>query len=74
MFKHWLHTSGEPVSEKDLFVGAVLTIHQRAFQLLEADDFTYTFMENNCHSFVMADLEAALHAIAVQIAGNATGA
>ena len=30
----------EPITELDLYVGAVITIHQRTFELLEADEFT----------------------------------
>jgi hypothetical protein len=52
-------------------VGARLVVHHRAFELLEADEFTYTFMENNRHSFVVADVAVALQAVARCIAGRA---
>lgn len=32
--------SAEPITEHDLFVGAVLVIHQRTFEMLEGDEFT----------------------------------
>ena len=32
--------AAEPITELDLYVGAVITIHQRTFELLEADEFT----------------------------------
>ena len=56
-------------SEKDLYVGKVLTVHQRSFELLEADEFTYQYMENNRHVYLMADWEAALKAIQAQLQG-----
>ena len=57
-------------SEKDLYVGKVLTVHQRTFELLEADEFTYQYMENNRHVYLMADWEAALKAIQAQLQGD----
>ena len=56
-------------SEKDLYVGKTLTVHQRTFELLEADEFTYQYMENNRHVYLMADWEAALKAIQAQLQG-----
>jgi hypothetical protein len=32
--------AAQPITELDLYVGAVITIHQRTFELLEADEFT----------------------------------
>ncbi len=57
-------------SEKDLYVGKVLSVHQRTFELLEADEFTYQYMENNRHVYLMADWEAALKAIQAQLQGQ----
>ncbi|GMH37490.1 hypothetical protein BSKO_05363 [Bryopsis sp. KO-2023] len=54
----------------DLFVGGVVDIHHRGFELLEADEYTYTYMENNRHVFVMADAEALLRSLRKQIAGR----
>lgn len=57
-------------SEKDLYVGKVLSVHQRTFELLEADEFTYQYMENNRHVYLMADWEAGLKAIQAQLQGR----
>ena len=64
-----LKNNSEMYSEKDLYVGKVLTVHQRTFELLEADEFTYQYMENNRHVYLMADWEAALKAIQAQLQG-----
>lgn len=39
----------------------------RAFELLEADEYTYTYMENNKHIFTMADADAILKSLRVQV-------
>ena len=65
-----LKNSTEMYSEKDLYVGKVLSVHQRTFELLEADEFTYQYMENNRHVYLMADWEAALKAIQAQLQGR----
>ncbi len=65
-----LKNSTEMYSEKDLYVGKVLSVHQRTFELLEADEFTYQYMENNRHVYLMADWEAALKAIQAQLQGQ----
>ena len=64
-----LKNSTEMYSEKDLYVGKTLTVHQRTFELLEADEFTYQYMENNRHVYLMADWESALKAIQAQLQG-----
>lgn len=65
-----LKNNTEMYSEKDLYVGKVLSVHQRTFELLEADEFTYQYMENNRHVYLMADWEAALKAIQAQLQGE----
>lgn len=65
-----LKNNSEMYSEKDLYVGKVLTVHQRTFELLEADEFTYQYMENNRHVYLMADWEAGLKAIQAQLQGK----
>lgn len=35
---------------KDLFVGNVIYVRGRAFLLMDADEYTYDYMERNCHS------------------------
>lgn len=69
-YEQVLKNNSEMYSEKDLYVGKVLTVHQRTFELLEADEFTYQYMENNRHVYLMADWEAALKAIQAQLQGN----
>lgn len=54
----------------DLYVGAVLHIHHRGFELLEADEYTYTYMENNRHVFVMSDTDAILKSLQKQASGR----
>lgn len=57
-----------PLTDADLYVGACIPILQRNFKLLEADEYTYQFMENNRHIYRMADAEAAVQALRHSIA------
>lgn len=50
-----------------LHVGAVLPILKRNFELLDADEFTYQYMENNRQAYPVADPTAALHVLATAI-------
>ena len=52
--------SNETYTYHDLFVGAVVDFHRRGFLLIEADEYTYTYMENNKHVFTVADSDAAI--------------
>lgn len=52
--------SNEPYTYHDLFVGALVDFHRRGFLLIEADEYTYTYMENNKHVFTVADSDAAI--------------
>lgn len=63
-------TLEEPYTYYDLYVGAVLDIHHRGFELLEADEYTYTYMENNRHVFVMSDADALLKSFQRQVSGR----
>ncbi|KAK9810289.1 hypothetical protein WJX72_008124 [[Myrmecia] bisecta] len=63
-------SSSDTYIEKDLYVGAVLPIHHRTFELEEADEYTYQYMENNRHIYMMADWESALKAVRAQIHGR----
>lgn len=56
-------------TERDLFVGARLALAGRVFELLEADEFTYSFMEQNAHDFPNADFAAAVRQIKAGVAG-----
>ncbi len=46
----------EYVKPSDTFVGAILHVNYFQFQLVEADEFTFKFMEENPHLFPKANL------------------
>ena len=60
------------MKDTDLFVGAVVPIHKRSFELLDADEFTYQYMENNLQTYPVADPQAALQTLgdAIHSGGN----
>lgn len=65
----------KPASEEvytymDLYVGASIDVFNRAFELHEADEYTYTYMENNKHIFIMADTEILHKSLKAQAAGR----
>ncbi len=45
-------------------------IFNRTFELVEADEYTYTYMENNKHVFIMADAEILHKSLKAQSAGK----
>lgn len=55
------------IKDTDLYVGAVLPVLKRSFRLLDADEFTYQYMENNRHRYPMADPDPAFHILATAI-------
>lgn len=57
---------------QDLYVGCKLTVFKRMFELLDADEYTYTYMENNKHIFIMADADAILASLKGQVRHNNT--
>ena len=59
--------SEKAIKDSDLYVGAVLPVLKRSFQLLDADEFTYQYMENNRHSYPVADADSALNILAAAI-------
>lgn len=59
------------ITDVDLHVGAIVPILQRTFELLDADEFTLQYMENNRQVYVMADAEKALQAIATAVKAGA---
>uniref|UniRef100_A0A7S0S6H3 EF-hand domain-containing protein n=1 Tax=Chlamydomonas leiostraca TaxID=1034604 RepID=A0A7S0S6H3_9CHLO len=63
-------SSEEIYTYMDLYVGATLEIFNRTFELMEADEYTYTYMENNKHIFIMADHEILLKSLRAQAAGK----
>jgi hypothetical protein len=42
-------------------------VFNRTFELWEADEYTYTYMENNKHIFIMADQEVLLKSLTAQV-------
>lgn len=48
-------------------MGAVVPVLKRSFELLDADEFTYQYMENNRQAYPLADPQAALAALASAI-------
>lgn len=52
---------------QDLYVGCRLEVHRREFELLEADEYTYQYMENNKHLFIMADADAIARILRAQV-------
>ncbi|GAX85745.1 hypothetical protein CEUSTIGMA_g13160.t1 [Chlamydomonas eustigma] len=54
----------------DLYVGGSIQIFNRKFEMVEADEYTYTYMENNKHIFIMSDHEILLKSLRAQISGR----
>ena len=52
---------------QDLYAGGYLQVFSRTFELMDADEYTYTYMENNKHIFIMADAEAIIKSLRVQV-------
>lgn len=48
-------------------MGCKLTVFKRMFELTDADEYTYLFMENNKHIFIMADADAILSSLRGQV-------
>jgi hypothetical protein len=53
--------------QQDLYVAGQLEVFTRSFELLDADEYTYTYMENNKHIFIMADADVILSSLRVQV-------
>lgn len=51
-------------------MGGTVEIFNRTFELFEADEYTYTYMENNKHVFIMADHEVLLKSLRAQVGGG----
>ncbi|GIL45577.1 hypothetical protein Vafri_2780 [Volvox africanus] len=54
----------------DLYVGSVIEVFNRSFELLEADEYTLTYMENYKDIFVMADTDVMIRSIKAQVSGK----
>lgn len=58
---------------QDLYVGCKLTVFKRMFELLDADEYTLSYMDNNKHIFIMADADAILESLRGQVRNRAEG-
>lgn len=56
---------------QDLYVGCKLTVFKRMFELLDADEYTLSYMDNNKHIFIMADADAILASLRGQVRNRA---
>lgn len=57
----------EQYTYKDLYVGAEIVINQFNFMLVNADEYTFSYMENNKHLFIMGDGNAVLELLRAQV-------
>jgi hypothetical protein len=57
--------SGDKYEATDLFVGEALTVYTRRFELIEADGYTYNFMEQHPASFPRSDFDRVLERVKV---------
>lgn len=63
--------TGDFYGQEDLFVGAVITVSNRDFELLQADDYTLKYMEEHAAaSFPQSDLELVLSKVKEQIGSS----
>ena len=62
----------EPYTASDMYVGAQLCVATRLFQLLEADEFTYAYMESKPELFSLSDYTAVMSKIKGQTTGMCT--
>jgi hypothetical protein len=56
--------------EQDLYVGNVLDIYNREFELVDADEYSYQYMENNKHIYVRSDADTAIRNLALAFTGK----
>jgi EF-hand domain-containing protein 1 len=57
----------EPFTYKDLYVGAEIVVNTFNFMLVNADEYTFSYMENNKHLFIMGDGQAVLKLLKAQV-------
>ena len=57
-------TTNRAIKDTDLHVGTVLPVLKRSFELLDADEFTYQYMENNRQAYPLADPQLSLASLA----------
>ena len=60
----------EPYMETDVYVGALLNVHNRIFEMVEADEYTLQYMEKNKHKFQYSDISRILEALKDSISGK----
>ena len=60
---------GDIITDKNLHVGASLSIYGHAFLLHNADEFTLQLMENHRHEYKEADWQRALEAVQAHLNG-----
>ena len=63
----------EQYTYKDLYVGAEVVINSFNFMLSNADEYTFSYMENNKHLFIMGDGQAVLQLLQAQVAVSFSG-
>ena len=56
--------------ESDLYVGNTLDIFNRDFELLDADEFTFQYMDNNKHIYIRSDAAVSCQVLSDAIAGK----
>lgn len=56
--------------ESDLYVGNVLDIFNREFELVDADEYSYQYMENNKHIYIRSDADMAMRHLAEVFSGR----
>jgi len=62
--------SEEVYTYMDLYVGGLIMVFNRAFELMEADDYTLTYMENYKDIFIMSDVEMMVRSLRAQVLGR----
>ncbi|PNH03302.1 EF-hand domain-containing family member C2 [Tetrabaena socialis] len=62
--------SEETYTYLDLYVGTNVEVFNRSFELMEADEYTLTYMENYKDIFVMADTDVLIRSLKAQSSGK----
>lgn len=62
--------SEEVYTYLDLYVGGTIEVFNRTFELMEADEYTLTYMDNYKDIFIMADMELLVRSLKAQVAGR----
>ncbi len=51
-------------------MGGHLEVFNRTFELSHCDEYTFVYMENNKHIFVMGDADSMIKSIRAQVGGR----